>query len=181
MWTPSRYIAALQFAATAHAGQKVPGSDLPYLVHVTTVCMEVAGVVAAGEAIDADLALQCALLHDTVEDTSVTLEALAALFGPGVAAGVAALSKDSSLPKEDRMVDSLRRIQAQPREIWMVKLADRITNLQPPPKHWPAAKCRAYQAEAREIHAALGGASPHLSNRLTQMITAYDGHIPQES
>jgi hypothetical protein len=33
-WSQERYVAALKYAAVAHSGQKVPGSDLPYVVHV---------------------------------------------------------------------------------------------------------------------------------------------------
>lgn len=42
--------------------------------------------------------------------------------------------------KKLQMQDSLRRIKSQPREVWMVKMADRITNLQPPPGHWSEEK-----------------------------------------
>jgi len=48
--------------------------------------------------------------------------------------GVSALSKDEAVPKEKELEDSLHRIREQPAEILMVKLADRITNLQPPPQ-----------------------------------------------
>ncbi len=41
VWTPEGYLEALRFAAEAHAGQTVPGTNLPYLLHVTSVAMEV--------------------------------------------------------------------------------------------------------------------------------------------
>ena len=83
-----------------------------------------------------DLAVVCALLHDTVEDTPTPLDEIAAKFGNDVAAGVSALTKNDKLPKPEQMADSLRRIREQPPEIAVVKLADRITNLSEPPHYW---------------------------------------------
>jgi (p)ppGpp synthase/HD superfamily hydrolase len=56
------------------------------------------------------------------------------------------------------MADSLRRIRVQPHDVWAVKLADRITNLAPPPAFWTAAKIAGYRAEAIMIADALGEA-----------------------
>lgn len=167
---PDAYVAALRFAAAAHADQRVPGTQLPYLVHLCSVAGE---VIAALPVERPDLAVRCALLHDTVEDTLVTLEAVRAAFGSEVAEGVDALTKRASLPKEAQMDDSLERIRACPREIWMVKLADRITNLAPPPGHWTPARCRSYRIEAERILARLGEAHPGLAGRLAQRIAAY--------
>ena len=71
------------------------------------------------------------------------------------------------------MADSLARIQQQPSEVAMVKLADRINNLQYIPPHWSMAKAQAYQAEAGVILATLGGVSAVLAERLRQQIAAY--------
>jgi (p)ppGpp synthase/HD superfamily hydrolase len=176
MYSPDRYVAALRFAAERHGAQRVPGTELPYVVHVTSVAAEVIAVL--DDDIDADLAVQCALLHDTIEDTVTTHAELAAAFGARVADGVLALSKTSSedMTKAERMTDSLRRIGQQPREVWMVKLADRITNLAPPPKHWSADKCRAYRDEAEVIADSLGAASPALEARIRARIAAYTAY-----
>jgi len=176
-WSPDTYLRAARFAARAHLTQKYPGSELPYLLHVTTVAAEVMATLACEAAARPDLAVACALLHDTVEDCGVQADELAAEFGPEVAAGVLALSKDPALPKDQAMADSLRRIQAQPREVWLVKLADRVANLGPPPHYWSPAKIAAYRAEALAILDALGAASPHLHARLRAKIAAYP-HTP---
>lgn len=168
-----RYTTAAQFAAAAHAGQTVTGTTLPYLLHVTLVAMEVSAALRAEPGHDEGFAIQCALLHDTVEDTSVSYAQLVATFGQPVADGVLALSKDPTLPKGEQMRDSLRRIQAQPHAVWLVKLADRIVNLQPPPQHWTTEKIAAYKEEARVILATLGAASPLLAARLAAKIAAY--------
>lgn len=177
IWSQEKYLAAWLFAAEAHGAQTVPGTALPYVVHVGAVAMEVTAALVNGSAVDnPDLAVQCALLHDVIEDTSISVDLVAARFGDAVAAGVLALSKDSRLPtKTEQMADSLRRIQQQPREVWMVKLADRTVNLQPPPPHWAAAKIAAYREEARTILAVLGPADAYLAKRLAQKIEVYPG------
>jgi (p)ppGpp synthase/HD superfamily hydrolase len=175
MIDPERYVAALRFAAERHNTQRVPDSEYPYIVHVVSVAAETIAALAPG--IDATLAVSCALLHDTIEDTATTYDEVVTRFGGAVADGVRALSKDSSLPKADQMADSLRRIRDQPREVWMVKLADRITNLDTPPRSWTTDKRRRYRDEAIAIVDALGAASPVLEARLRARIAAYAAHL----
>jgi (p)ppGpp synthase/HD superfamily hydrolase len=125
---------------------------------------------------DPDLAVQCALLHDVLEDTPATYAEVAARFGVAVADGVLALTKNKALPsKAEQMADSLTRIRQQPSEVWIVKLADRITNLQPPPAHWDAAKIADYQAESGTILDALGEADGWMAERLRGKIAGYPG------
>lgn len=172
-WLQESYLRAYRFAAAAHQGQRVPGTNFPYLMHFSFVAMEVMAALRAEPEHDGDLAVQCALLHDVIEDTPVTFEQVAQEFGAAVADGVRALSKDPALPKPEAMADSLRRIRQQPVEVWMVKLADRINNLQRPPEYWTAEKIYAYQTEAEKILQALGAASPFLAARLREKIDAY--------
>ena len=87
--------------------------------------------------------------------------------------GVLALSKDARLDKAQQMPDSLRRIQQQPPEIWMVKLADRICNLREPRPSWTAERISSYREEGRRIHQALHSASPALAARLQDRIDHY--------
>ena len=164
---------AWRFAVEAHHGQTFPGTDLPYSLHVASVAAETLLAMEDDPRDARLLALRCALLHDVLEDTAVTAEGLGARFGPAVLAGVRALTKDPSLPKEARMADSLRRIRAQPRAVWCVKLADRITNLEAPPHYWSDEKIAAYRVEAGEILDALGEASERLAARLQRRIAAY--------
>jgi (p)ppGpp synthase/HD superfamily hydrolase len=172
-WNPESYIKACRFAAIAHRGQIVPGSDLPYLLHLNFVSMEIIAALSVESGYDGDLAVQCALLHDTIEDTDTSYEQIRSSFGLRVADGVQALSKNPDLEKSQRLTDSLTRIKQQPIEVWIVKLADRITNLQPPPAHWTSEKILWYQAEAVQIHAHLQSASPYLGSRLAAKIQNY--------
>lgn len=169
---PDLYVDALHFAARAHGAQRTP-TGMPYVVHLASVAMEVMHALRAEPGRDEDLAVTCALLHDVVEDTGTELEAVSVAFGERVARGVAALTKDERLPKHERMADSLERILREPPEVAMVKLADRVTNLAPPPDHWTAEKIGAYREEARLIHGRLGHASGFLAARLASRIERY--------
>lgn len=174
-WDQETTIKAWNFASTAHNGQCVPGTEIPYINHIGLVAMEAMAAIARSTDIASpDLLVSCALLHDTIEDTNVSVDEIEQEFGAGVASGVLALSKDKTLPtKAEQMMDSLRRIRQEPKEVWMVKLADRITNLQPPPKHWDKAKIVNYRKEAATILATLGEANQYLADRLSNKINSY--------
>ncbi|MBR5347045.1 MAG: bifunctional (p)ppGpp synthetase/guanosine-3',5'-bis(diphosphate) 3'-pyrophosphohydrolase [Deltaproteobacteria bacterium] len=161
---------AWRFAAERHRDQEYPGTGLPYLMHLGAVCLELYPALAAAPERDAVLALTCAILHDTVEDTGLTSGELAGLFGEAVAQGVAALSKNPDLHGAEGMGDSLKRIREQPPEVWMVKMADRCANLGKPPAHWNTEKCRSYADEGETILEALGAASPLLTARLAERV-----------
>jgi (p)ppGpp synthase/HD superfamily hydrolase len=178
-WSPDTYMRACRFAAEAHLGQLVPGTQVSYLMHLSIVSMEVIAGLRYEPEHDQELAVQCALLHDVIEDTAVTYDQVEAEFGPAVAAGVRALTKDSSLEKPLQMADSLDRIRQQPSAVWIVKLSDRICNLQPPPHYWTREKRARYRDEARQILQALGSASPYFSARLQTKIDAYGVYLNQ--
>lgn len=175
MWNQDVYLKTLLFAGHAHQRQKVPASELSYVVHVTNVAMEVANALVQSKdaSLDGTFAIQCALLHDTIEDTSVSYDDLVSVFGEQVANGVLALTKNHLLPKKEQMLDSLKRIVAQGKEVRMIKMADRINNLQPPPAYWDTQKIRRYHKEAQLILDALGGVNAYIEERLEEKIKDY--------
>jgi (p)ppGpp synthase/HD superfamily hydrolase len=173
LWSQETYMRAYKFAAQAHLGQLVPGTEISYLMHISIVSMEVIAALCREPHRDQDLAVQCALLHDVIEDTSTSFEQVQAEFGRAVAEGVRALTKDPEIEKQNRMADSLERILQQPSAVQIVKLADRICNLQPPPHYWTGEKKERYREEARQILESLGSASPYLAARLQSKIDAY--------
>jgi (p)ppGpp synthase/HD superfamily hydrolase len=173
MWDSEVYKKALQFAAVAHRNQKVPGGDIPYITHVVQVCQEVMSAYLQGPSFDVNLSIQCALLHDTIEDTEVRFPQILAEFGAAVAHGVLALTKDSALDKSLQMADSLKRLRKQPPEVGLVKLCDRIENLSEPPVYWKRDKCQRYLVEAQEIVDQLGPCNTYLKQRLEQRILEY--------
>ena len=160
------------FASRVHKEQFYPGEKLPYITHIGNVMMEIMAVASRLE--NAELAIICAILHDTIEDTPTTYTDIKKEFGKSVADGVMALSKNEKLEtKREKMLDSLMRIKQQPKEIWVVKMADRVANLSKPPHYWNAEKIRAYWDEAQIILENLSVADEVIATRLISKIEDY--------
>ena len=181
-WSQDVFVKAWDFATLAHHGQTyggpLEGQKFDYINHIGSVVMELIWALNNTPAADGNLAIQCALLHDTIEDTSVTYEEILLTFGENVAKGVQALTKNEQLPtKHEQMLESLARIKMQPAEVWMVKLADRITNLSAPPFYWTKEKKIKYRDEALLIHSELYTANSFLSERLISRIDSYQNYI----
>ena len=174
-WSQDKFIKAFNFAAQAHGKQKLPGSKLPYMIHISLVCMEVMALQEVEPMIDPEMALMCAALHDVVEDKSVPLETIQKEFGTDIADGVYALTK-IKIPSFD-LFEYLKKIKTSPKEIGIVKLADRITNLQPPPSNWKKVKVGKYLDESKIILDMLKEASPYLAARLEKKIEVYEKFI----
>jgi (p)ppGpp synthase/HD superfamily hydrolase len=182
-WSREKYIKAWRYATKLHSGQHYGGSEegeyIDYINHIGMAVMEVIWALQhSQQAYDADLAVLCAILHDTVEDTDATYNDIKSNFGEKVAHGVKSLSKNESLgSKAEQMNDSLERIKKQPKEVWMVKLADRISNLNAPPFYWDKTKKEKYLDEAQKIYDALHEANEILAERLQQKIKDYQCFI----
>ena len=175
MWKNDKFKKVLFFATEAHKNQKMGWPlDTPYLAHIYGVTMyAVNGAIDDNVQIDFDFLVQVAMLHDVLEDTSVTFAELARPFGSKVAEAVQALTKNPNLPSEQQMPDSIQRIKQQPAEVWMVKLADRLFNLRERPQTWAREKQEMYKQEAYLILNELGGMSNTLYNQLYQAIEQY--------
>lgn len=179
MFCQENYIKTLEFAALAHKEQKTP-KGFPYLTHITCVAMEVINACEKSKLDEekANLAISCALLHDVIEDTDFTYDDIFVNFGLEVAEGVESLTKNKELDsKQEQMRDSIERLLAQPYEVQMVKLADRITNLTIPPKHWDNEKIKAYQKEASFILSCLKNSNIYLAKRLEEKIESYNQYL----
>ena len=172
-----KYIAALRYASLKHKGQNTPGTEFPYLVHVTNVAMEVLVAALQTDDLDTGFAVTLALLHDTVEDTEVTYGEILRLFGEQVAEGVLALTKFDSLAKEDQIQDSINRIKLLKKEVAVVKLADRITNLDAPAADWKKEKRERYKADAELISRELSYANSYLADRLKSKLIDYQSYV----
>ena len=125
---------AIEIAATAHAGQRDKAGQ-PYIFHPLRVMLRVDG---AHEQM-------AAVVHDVVEDTSVTLDNLAQEGFPSeVLRAIAALTK---LPGETRL-EAAARAAADP-VARKVKLADNAENMDlsriPNPTDKDYARCREYE------------------------------------
>jgi (p)ppGpp synthase/HD superfamily hydrolase len=178
VWRPAWIL-----AAEAHSEQTVPGRRANYLAHLGEVVLELISAHFISPLDDLNLAVQCAILHDTIEDQEhyITAVEIEARFGHAVAEGVLALSKSKGLPQGAAMQDSLDRILLQPRSVWCVKLADRVANLQSVPNSWSAKKIAEYRTEASLIVDTLGAANACLSARLRECIASYPPDLPSRS
>ncbi len=119
--------AAFELAAEAHQKQRRKSGE-PYITHpieVARICVEEIGL--------GPTAAICALLHDVVEDTDVSLKDLHAKFGPRVSLIVDGLTKldglhDSESPQAENIGKVLRAMVADVRVV-LIKMADRLHNL----------------------------------------------------
>lgn len=168
------YQNGIKFAGAKHKNQKVSGTETNYLLHISNVAMEIILAHKMNNNFDINYAVQLALLHDTLEDTETKFEELVGEFGKEVALGVQALTKNENLDsKKEKMIDSLNRINQLEKEVGIVKLADRITNLQEPPEHWKKDKIQNYLKEAKLINEMLNDKNEYLNNRLQTKINKY--------
>lgn len=116
------------FAAKAHEGQ-MRRSGEPYMIHPLGVAhllaemkLDIASILAA-------------LLHDTVEDTKVTLEEVEQHFGAEVRRlvdGVTKLGKIKFTTSEERQAENFRKMimaMAEDIRVILIKLADRVHNM----------------------------------------------------
>ena len=168
---------AIRFAGEKHGDQKMPASDASYLVHLSNVAMEVIMAERQSDDFDLEFAVQVALLHDVLEDTPTSFEEVAENFSPEIAGAVLALTKNEDLPGEEQIPDSLARIKKLRKEVWAVKLADRISNMQKPPITWSLEKKKKYRRVARLILRELNGGNPYLEARLEKLIDLYKEFI----
>lgn len=161
---------AIQFATTAHGNQVRKGNEhIPYIFHPIDVANEV--ILYSGlpkeELLQASLD---AILHDTIEDTAVTKENVSDQFGEVTASDVLLLTEDKTLPKVERLQDTLRRLSAGPARTKCVKLGDRTSNLKTFPAMWSREKIKQYLDESVLIAEQLGDASETLKARLLMQI-----------
>src|SRR5262245_15998276 len=119
---------AYHFASKYHHGQSRDSGE-PYMVHPVMVAH-----ILAGLRMD-PVAMVTGLLHDVVEDTSVTVDQVRKEFGDEVARcvdGVTKLSKLDFFSAEDRQAESFRKMllaMVEDIRVMMVKLADRMHNM----------------------------------------------------
>ena len=120
---------AIVFAVKAHAGTERRGKGFPFIIHP----MESMGIVATMST-DQEL-LAAAVMHDTVEDTDVTVENIRTEFGDRIASLVAQESEEipeGMSEKESwhyRKQASIDRLAKASHDAKIVALADKLSNI----------------------------------------------------
>ena len=120
---------AVNFAVKAHSGTERRGKGFPYIIHL----MEAVEIVATITP-DQEL-LSAAMLHDTVEDTPVTVDDLRKEFGDRVASIVEAESDVHNEGESEheswhrRKQEAIDRLTAAPLEAKIVALGDKLSNM----------------------------------------------------
>ncbi|MDR1016529.1 MAG: bifunctional (p)ppGpp synthetase/guanosine-3',5'-bis(diphosphate) 3'-pyrophosphohydrolase [Coriobacteriales bacterium] len=126
--TVAEIIKAYNFASTAHKGQ-LRKSGEAYINHPIQVA-----IILADLHMDRD-SIIAALLHDTVEDTSVSLAQVSEKFGPAVSELVDGVTKISQLEIEtlsDQQANNIRKMlvaMSKDIRVIVIKLADRLHNM----------------------------------------------------
>lgn len=127
---------AYRYAANAHYGQYRKGTAIPYFTHIITTvnyCMELTD--------DVEI-IQAAILHDTIEDTSVTLQDLRQNFSERVARIVEADTEDKRRDRpasetwEIRKRETVQHLSDKPYEAKLVMLADKTANAESLFREW---------------------------------------------
>jgi GTP pyrophosphokinase len=142
---------AFEFAKAHHEGQ-LRASGEPYLIHLVE-----AANIAAQMKLDTH-AIAATLLHDTVEDTGVSIEQIEKEFGPQVAhmvEGVTKINKIDFASREERQAENVRKMvlaMVDDIRVVLIKLADRLHNMRTL-EYLDTARQIKIARETREIYA----------------------------
>jgi len=162
---------AMEFAADKHRDQRRKGVEAsPYINHP----IQVAEVLATFGDVDDLTTLTAAILHDTIEDTDTTQTDLEQLFGAEVAAVVAEVTDDKSLPKAERKRQQVQHAPHISEQARQIKIADKTCNVRDigsrPPADWDETRRKEYFDWAEAVVAGARGVNPKLENYFDQCV-----------
>src|SRR6516225_1298569 len=149
---------AYDFSLRHHQGQ-TRASGEPYLVHPLEVAM-----VLAEMRLDTT-AIAAGLLHDAVEDTSVTVDDIRTEFGEQVAhivEGVTKISKIEFASREEAQAESVRKMilaMVDDIRVVLIKLADRLHNMRTLEHLRPSASCTSRARRRKSTHPSRTGSA----------------------
>ena len=115
---------AIEVAMKAHHKQLRKGTSIPYVTHPLAVGIMLAKIGCSDEVIVAGI------LHDTVEDTDITLDYIRDTFGNQVVKIVEGASEpEKTLPWKDRKKHTIEFLKTAPLEVRLVACADKLHNI----------------------------------------------------
>jgi guanosine-3',5'-bis(diphosphate) 3'-pyrophosphohydrolase len=156
---------AAAFAAEKHRNQRRKDEEgSPYINHP----IQVAHILVQADVEDPAV-LAAALLHDAIEDTNTSFEELEIVFGFEIANIVAECTDDKKLTKLERKQAQIDHAAQISRKAKLVKLADKIANVNDmndaPPAGWSLERKREYFDWARQVVDRMRGTNALLEAR----------------
>lgn len=140
---------AYHFACNAHRFQRRKNNGSTYMLHLTDVAQLLS---RAGVDIDIIIA---GILHDTLEDTKVSIEDIREKFGVEVSDYVIEVSDDKKLSKGMRKKLQVEKIRKASYGAKLIKMADKYSNLSDliddPPQGWSDDDIQDYFIWSREV------------------------------
>ncbi|MEP0073482.1 MAG: bifunctional (p)ppGpp synthetase/guanosine-3',5'-bis(diphosphate) 3'-pyrophosphohydrolase [Marinomonas sp.] len=170
---------AYYYAEQAHDGQRRKSGE-PYVTHPLAVAE-----ILSELRMDCD-GLTAALLHDVIEDTGISREALTEQFGEGVASLVDGVSKlthlefNNQLEKQAHNFQKMAMAMADDIRVILVKLADRLHNMRTLDA-MPANKKRRIARETLEIYAPIANRLGMYNVRVELESLAFQAYYPMRA
>lgn len=164
---------ARDFACRHHVNQtRLDSVKSPLTNHL----LEVALLVEFSGGTEVEIA--AAWLHDTVEDTSATIDDIKMVFGEDMAHIIEGLTDPEEFKKlgtESRKKLQADRLITKNRSVKKIKLADQISNVRSiaidPPTEWGRQKCIDYIVGAKLVARQCQGISGFLDNQFEKALT----------
>jgi guanosine-3',5'-bis(diphosphate) 3'-pyrophosphohydrolase len=162
---------AFRFSAEKHNDQRRKDSKAsPYINHP----IRVADILwRIGDVHEMNLLL-ASILHDTIEDTATTPDEIRTEFGEDVLALVLEVTDDKRLPKAIRKQLQVEHAPHKSRKAKMLKLADKISNVQDlvtsPPKDWSLKRKQEYLLWTEKVVAGLRGVNKKLERHYDEIL-----------
>jgi len=115
---------AIQCAVLAHSGQFRKGTRIPYIIHPLRVAEILIEYDCSDEVVIAGI------LHDTIEDTVITVDDIVRSFGEKIAELVEHASEpDKSNTWENRKRHTIEYLKDAPMDVLFITCADKLDNL----------------------------------------------------
>jgi (p)ppGpp synthase/HD superfamily hydrolase len=168
----ARLDSAVEFAARQHRDQTRPAGE-PYLEHL----LETLDVLVEGVGLTDPDVLCAAVLHDVVEDTACTRAEVSERFGDRVVNLVDWVTKPEAADsdREHARAEYLARLRRAPADAILIKLADRLSNVQRLETHPRAAKQQSYYRETVAFIVPLADAHPWFRDWYARWAREYRG------
>jgi len=162
---------AIEFASRKHSTQRRKDKEAsPYINHPIAVAHLLADTGGVSDLVT----LMAAVLHDTIEDTETTAKELETHFGRTIRRVVEEVTDDKSLDKAERKQRQIDHAPGLTARAKIIKLADKIANVQDvtdaPPANWDLARRIEYLDWTEKVVAGCRGANASLEKRYDDVL-----------